>query len=195
MLPPAHQRGGGSILATTILTNYNIDVTGTKYTLQHRCQYIKAKWAETNTDMKKQWPNSKGDRCGRDRMVVGFITYVISAYHHWCCEFESQSRRGCTTLCDRVCRWLPTDRWFSPGPPVSSTNKTDHHDITEMLLKVPLNTIKPNQTIKVQWAFTCQEHILIGLEKQQGELYHEHILLDKTCHLWPFIILNCQDIV
>ena len=28
--------------------------------------------------------------------------------------------------------------------PVSSTNKTDHHDIIEILLKVALNTIKPN---------------------------------------------------
>ena len=34
----------------------------------------------------------------------------------------------------------------SPGTPVSSTNKTDCHDITEILLKVELNTIKPNQT-------------------------------------------------
>jgi len=32
-------------------------------------------------------------------------------------------------------------QWFSPGPPVSSTNKTDRHDITEILLKVALNTI------------------------------------------------------
>jgi hypothetical protein len=31
----------------------------------------------------------------------------------------------------------------SPGPPVSSTNKTDRHDIAEKLLKVALNTIKP----------------------------------------------------
>jgi hypothetical protein len=31
--------------------------------------------------------------------------------------------------------------WFSPGTPVSSTSKTDHHDITEILLKVALNTI------------------------------------------------------
>jgi hypothetical protein len=29
-----------------------------------------------------------------------------------------------------------------PGPQVSSTNKTDRHDITEILLKVALNTIK-----------------------------------------------------
>jgi hypothetical protein len=35
-----------------------------------------------------------------------------------------------------------TGWWFSPGPPISSTNKTNHHDITEILLKVALNTIK-----------------------------------------------------
>ena len=34
-------------------------------------------------------------RRGRDRMVVGFTTtYSISAYHHWCCGFESRSGRG-----------------------------------------------------------------------------------------------------
>jgi hypothetical protein len=32
--------------------------------------------------------------------------------------------------------------WFSPGTPASSTTKTGHHDIAEMLLKVALNTIK-----------------------------------------------------
>jgi len=31
--------------------------------------------------------------------------------------------------------------WFSPDTPVSSTNKTDRHDIAEILLKVALNTI------------------------------------------------------
>ena len=51
-------------------------------------------------------------------------------------------RARCTTLCDKVCQWLATGRWFSPGPPVSSTNKTDRHDITKILLKVALNPIK-----------------------------------------------------
>ena len=46
-----------------------------------------------------------------------------------------------TTLCDKVCQWLATCRWFSPGTPVSSANKTDCHDIVEILLKVALNTI------------------------------------------------------
>ena len=32
-----------------------------------------------------------------------------------------------------------------PDTPVSSTNKTDCHDITELLLKVALNTINQNQ--------------------------------------------------
>jgi hypothetical protein len=55
----------------------------------------------------------------------------------------------CTTLCDKVGQWLATGRWFSLGPPVSSTNKADRHDITEILLKVTLNTIKPNQTASI----------------------------------------------
>ena len=40
-----------------------------------------------------------------------------------------------TTLCDKVCQWLATDQRFPPGTPVSSTNKTDRHDIAEILLK------------------------------------------------------------
>jgi hypothetical protein len=49
-----------------------------------------------------------------------------------------------TTLCDEVCQRLVTGRWFSQETAVSITNKTDRHDITEMLLKVALNII--NQT-------------------------------------------------
>jgi hypothetical protein len=33
----------------------------------------------------------------------------------------------------KVCQWLEAGQWFSPGTPVSSTNKTDH-DITEITL-------------------------------------------------------------
>ena len=33
------------------------------------------------------------------------------------------------TLCDKVCQLLTAGRWFSSGPLVSSTNKTDRHDI------------------------------------------------------------------
>jgi hypothetical protein len=68
--------------------------------------------------------------------------FLISYY------FELRSWWGVldTALCDKVCQWL-AGRWFSPGPPVSSNNKTDRHDITEILLKVALNTINLNLNI------------------------------------------------
>ena len=36
---------------------------------------------------------------------------------------------------------LATDRWSSQGTLVSSTSKTDHHNITEILLKVAFNPL------------------------------------------------------
>ena len=46
-----------------------------------------------------------------------------------------------TTLYYKVCQRLVASLCFSPSTPVSSTNKTDRQDITEILLKVVLNTI------------------------------------------------------
>jgi len=61
-------------------------------------------------------------RRGRDRMIVGFTAIcVINTYRHLRCEFESRS----------------------DGAAVSSTNNTDRHDKTEILLKVALNAITP----------------------------------------------------
>jgi hypothetical protein len=60
-------------------------------------------------------------------------TYATSAYHQLSFEFES--------------RPLAAGRRISPGTSVSSTNKTDHHDISEILLKVTLNTITQNPLI------------------------------------------------
>ena len=81
-----------------------------------------------------------------------------------------------TTLCDKVCQWLEAGQWFSPGTPVSSTNKTDCHNITEILLKVALNTInqtKPNCLVKscnhssscisIQFQFVWTEFRVINL--------------------------------
>jgi hypothetical protein len=49
-----------------------------------------------------------------------------------------------TTLCHKVCPWFVADRWFSLGTLVSSTKKNDRLDITEISLKVALDTIVPN---------------------------------------------------
>jgi len=59
-------------------------------------------------------------------------------------------RARCTTLCDEVCQWLPAGRWFSPGTPVSSNNKTDSHDITESGVKHHKSNQPTNQTC---WIF------------------------------------------
>jgi hypothetical protein len=63
---------------------------------------------------------------------------------NWSYEFASRSGEVIlnTTLCDTVCQWLVTCQWFSLGPPVSSTNKTNRQDITEISLKVAFNTNK-----------------------------------------------------
>jgi hypothetical protein len=46
-----------------------------------------------------------------------------------------------TTVCHKVCQWFATNWSFSPVTPVSSTMKTDRHDISAILLEVVLNTI------------------------------------------------------
>ena len=60
--------------------------------------------------------------------MIKFIGYI----YYWKLQFLNNAK---------VCRWLASGRSFSSGTPVSSTNKTDCHDITEILLKVDLNTI------------------------------------------------------
>ena len=74
-------------------------------------------------------------RRGRDRMQ-SMQTNVYSNV-----RFESRSWQGLldTTLCDEVCQWFAAGRWFSPDSPVSSTSKTDYHDINEILLNVALS--------------------------------------------------------
>jgi hypothetical protein len=63
-------------------------------------------------------------------------SYGIWIYNYLCNQclspltlwVRTQLRRGVldATIYDEVCLWLTTGQWFSP---VSSTNKTDHHDI------------------------------------------------------------------
>ena len=60
--------------------------------------------------------------------------------------FEPWPLRGVLdkTLCDKIYERLATGRWLSLDTPVFSINKTDRHDITEILLKVALNIISLN---------------------------------------------------
>ena len=81
-------------------------------------------------------------------LTVGAIwswLYGSWSYNYLCNQYlsplswiQTPLRRGVldTTLCDNVCHWLAEGLWFSSGPLVSSNNKTDHHNIIEILLKV-----------------------------------------------------------
>ena len=83
--------------------------------------------------------------CVETKTKMISISFAINRtfFNYW---VRIPLRRGVldTTLCDKVCQWPAAGRWFSPGTPVSSTNKTDGHDITKILLKVAINTISLN---------------------------------------------------
>ena len=104
--------------------------------------------------------------------VLGVLFGIIN--HKWAfflfrCVY---TRRGVldTTLCDKVCQSLATGRWFSTGTPVSSTNKTDRHDISELLLKMTLSTI--NHTIPylswIEWFFILLSTLAIQCTNGEG---------------------------
>ena len=71
---------------------------------------------------------------------VSYQFMIFAYYFLWCCWFESRSGRGVQHY---LIKFVNDLRQVSPGTPVSSINKADRHDITEILLKVALNTIKP----------------------------------------------------
>ena len=78
------------------------------------------------------YQRSKRGHRGRDRMVVRFTTtYVISVYHHWCCEFEYRPGRGIQHYVIKFVRVF-------------------FHDIADILLNVALNTIKQTNIKKDQ---------------------------------------------
>ena len=65
----------------------------------------------------------------------------------WLCILQ----KGCIRLAatsDKVYQLLAHARWFSSGTPASSTIKTGHHDIAEIVLKVALTTI--NKISKIE---------------------------------------------
>ena len=61
------------------------------------------------------------------------------------------------------CQWLASCRLFSLGTPVSSSKKTDRHDITEILLKVVLNkiTITPLQIRITYTGIFCDVTVIV----------------------------------
>jgi hypothetical protein len=79
---------------------------------------------------------------------MNLIFWFISFFRFKVLYVKCRNNKSCTRLAagsDKVYQLLSHGRWFSPGTLTSSSTKTGRHDITEILLKVALNTIK--QTI------------------------------------------------
>ena len=104
------------------------------------------------------------DRRDRDRMVGGFTT-----------TYETRARTTFMARCTRyiiiVCQWLVTGRCISPGPAFSSTSTTDRHDITEILLKVALNTISQHMSTKY-WSHSTSWRLCPRLQMSIEKGYH-----------------------
>ena len=84
------------------------------------------------------------DRRGRDRMVVGFTTTFQSVPITTKVMSSNPFHSEVYSIQQYVIKFVGDLRQvcgFSPGTQVSSINKTDSHDIAEILLKVALNTI------------------------------------------------------
>ena len=85
-------------------------------------------------------------------------------------------KKGCTWLAaasDKVYQLLAHGRWFSPGTLDSSTSKTGHHDIAEILLKVAFKHQKSNQIKINQYQWNEQPPFtLIHWTQKRGEQQH-----------------------
>ena len=83
-----------------------------------------------------------------------------------------------------------TDLWFSPGTLVSSTNKTDRLDTTEILLKVALNTIAITYKLiifnKSKCFFQCDE-------KKTDPLSTFFANLEYTQHIKSNVVIVLVD--
>ena len=72
---------------------------------------------------------------------------------------------------------------------MSSTNKTDRHDITEILLKVALNIINLNQTIFSN-ARKCWKMNVVSLYDQTHNNLQLKTCLFQRCCVMDWFIVN-----
>jgi hypothetical protein len=87
-----------------------------------------------------------------------FGSWIYNYLCNQCLSPQIRSWQGVldTTLCDKVCQWLAAGQWISPGTPVSSTNKTVRHAITEIFLYE-----EPYVAVQGKWWLGDDESVLI----------------------------------
>jgi hypothetical protein len=128
--------GGGFIahgfIYSIISTNGILNILYNKYTIYVHVRCRKIYNLETGSFF---W-------CVSQRVQINYIYICIPTVQVYCVN---------PAMCDKIWHWLAAGRGFSPGTLVSSTNETGGQDITEILLKVALNTIDQTDIIKLFW--------------------------------------------
>ena len=113
-----------------------------------------------------------------------------------------------TTLCDEVFQWLQTGWWFSPDTPVSFTNQSECHNITEILWKGALNTITLTLTLllwycKIVTLWKCLKNSLIifllfvfsnspfsNLHHHKDGIFTYKIKMVTSCTVWAVLSMS-----
>ena len=97
---------------------------------------------------KKNWYERPPTRSGSDKKVEEEPETAVSKQGKYMYFLRiskfNRSWRGVlhTTSCDKVCQWLATGQWFSPGTLVCSAKKTVRHNITNTINQPNQRTIK-----------------------------------------------------
>jgi hypothetical protein len=89
------------------------------------------------------WPRppSKMAAMSRHSFNIDHIYYFSYIYNHYNYQYICRKKKRCKVVLYVTPKHMVYTVKPVLGTPVSSTNKTDHHNITEILLKVALNTI------------------------------------------------------
>ena len=130
-------------------TNNVLQIKALHRKQKHRVTFTPRKTGRKLRHINTQWPTGYTNISKNVKGPSWLWSHGSWIYNYLCNRCLSSltlwvripSRRGVldTTLCDEACQWLAAGRWFYPGTPVSSTNKTYRHDINRLLLTVALN--------------------------------------------------------
>ena len=96
-------------------------------------------------------------------------SYGSWIYNYLCNQRLSPLTLWVRTSLRRVCQWLEAGRWFSPGTPVSSINKTDHYNITEIFVECGIKHHKLKNKPNELWIVNKPSFCLAFLLMLSGE--------------------------
>ena len=140
-----------------------------------------------------------GDQCylwghpGYDRMVAGFTPTYMQSVPITTNVFSSNTTRSEVDSIQHyvICQWLAARRWYFPGIQVSSTNKTDRHVITEILLTLNIKTL--TILIVVEDLFVFIIIISITIDLIDSILFSLKLRQDICVNLNKNFIIKCHN--